>query len=229
MLTVNALNVAYGKALALYDIDLSVNAGEMVFLVGRNGSGKTTLLKTICGLLAPQSGEILLDDRPIHGMPAQTLAQKGIGFVAQDKKVFSELTVASNIDLAAHASGKNAKEAVETVVSLYPKMEDFLAKEAGGLSGGQKEILLIGRALVSEPRLLMIDEPTEGLAAVVIKDIFRILSGMKEARATLIVEQNLSLVSQLADRVYVMKEGRIIKELTEREEIADIAALENEL
>ncbi len=229
MLEVNALSVAYGKALALHDINLTVKSGEMVFLVGRNGSGKTTLMKTVCGLLKPQNGTIRFKEKPVNGMPAEVLARQGIGFVAQDKKVFSDLTVASNIDLAAHASGRDPKEAVDTVVSLYPEMERFLHKKAGGLSGGQREILLIGRALVGEPSLLLIDEPTEGLAAVVIKDIFRILSNMKAERATLIVEQNLSLVSQLADRVYIMKEGRIIREMSTAEEIADIAALEGEL
>lgn len=229
MLEVNALSVAYGKALALHDINLTVKSGEMVFLVGRNGSGKTTLMKTVCGLLKPQNGTIRFKEKPVNGMPAEVLARQGIGFVAQDKKVFSDLTVASNIDLAAHASGRDPNEAVDTVVSLYPEMERFLHKKAGGLSGGQREILLIGRALVGEPSLLLIDEPTEGLAAVVIKDIFRILSSMKTERATLIVEQNLSLVSQLADRVYIMKEGRIIREMSTAEEIADIAALEGEL
>jgi ABC-type branched-subunit amino acid transport system ATPase component len=229
VLEVNDLSVAYGKALALHDINMTIKSGEMVFIVGRNGSGKTTLMKTICGLLKPQSGYIRFNNNSVGGMSAEVLARQGIGFVAQDKKVFSELTVASNIDLAAHAGRRDPKEAVETVVSLYPKMERFLNKKAGSLSGGQREILLIGRALVGEPDLLLIDEPTEGLAAIVIKDIFRILSRMKAQRATLIVEQNLSLVSQLADRVYIMKEGRVIREMSTAKEIADIASLESEL
>lgn len=229
MLEVKELNVAYGKALTLHGINMSVQPGEMVFVVGRNGAGKTTLLKTICGLLTPQSGTILFKEEPITGYPAETLARRGIGFVAQDKKVFSELTVASNIELAAHAGKKNTQSAIDTVISLYPKMEQFLHKKAGGLSGGQREILLIGRALVGEPNLLLIDEPTEGLAAVVIKDIFRILSEMKENRATVVVEQNLSVVASLADRVYIMKDGKIIREMRDREEIADITKIEDQL
>jgi len=229
VLEVHALDVAYGHAMALHDINLSVQASEMVFLVGRNGAGKTTLLKTICGLLAPKNGDIRFKEEPIAGHPAQVLARKGIGFVAQDKKVFSELTVAANIELAAHAGGINIKDALDAVIRLYPKMERFLHKKAGGLSGGQREILLIGRALVGEPQLLLIDEPTEGLAAVVINDIFRILSTMKTRRATLIVEQNLALVGRLADRVYIMKDGKIVREMSDREEIAQIATMESEL
>ena len=229
MLAVKSVDVAYGQALALHGINMSVRQGEMVFVVGRNGAGKTTLLKTICGLLKPQSGNILFDGKSIAGQTAQTLARQGIGFVAQDKKVFSELTVASNIELAAHASRRNTQSAIDTVIRLYPKMEQFLHKKAGGLSGGQREILLIGRALVGEPRLLLIDEPTEGLAAVVIKDIFRILSEMKEDRASVIVEQNLSVVASLADRVFIMKEGKIEREMRDREEIADITKIEDQL
>lgn len=229
MLEVNGLDVAYGHALALHDIDMSVRSGEMVFVVGRNGAGKTTMLKTICGLLSPRRGTIRLDGTSIVGCTAQALARAGIGFVAQDKRVFSELTVASNIELAAHASGKDMTAAVETVLRLYPKMEQFLHKKAGGLSGGQREILLIGRALVGDPRLLLIDEPTEGLAAVVIRDIFRILSEMKEKRAAVIVEQNLSAVSRLADRVYVMKDGRMVREIQNPDVIADVVRLEGEL
>ena len=229
MLEVRSLDVAYGHALALQGVNMSVKSGEMVFLVGRNGAGKTTLLKTICGLLSPKKGEILFKETSVAGHSAEVLARKGIGFVAQDKKVFSELTVTSNIELAAHASSISTADAIDTVISLYPKMETFLNKKAGGLSGGQREILLIGRALVGQPELLLIDEPTEGLAAVVINDIFRILSSMKTRRATVIVEQNLALVGNLADRVYLMKDGKIVREISDREEIADISKMESEL
>lgn len=229
MLAINGLDVAYGHALALHGIDMSVRAGEMVFVVGRNGAGKTTLLKTICGLLTPRSGTVRLDGASIAGRSPEKLARAGIGFVAQDKRVFSELTVASNIELAAHASGKDTGSALETVLRLYPKMKQFLHEKAGGLSGGQREILLIGRALAGDPRLLLIDEPTEGLAAVVIRDIFRILSEMKEKRAAVIVEQNLSVVSRLADRVYIMKDGRMVREIRNPDVIADAARIESQL
>jgi ABC-type branched-subunit amino acid transport system ATPase component len=202
----------------------------MVFVVGRNGAGKTTLLQTISGLMAPTAGRILFEGQEIHGLPAEKLARKGIRFVAQDKKVFSDLTVRSNIELASYAAGEDLTRAIGRLTRIYPKFQEFLDRKAGALSGGQREILLIGRALVGKPRLLLIDEPTEGLAAIVIEDIFRILNEMKkEEVSAFIVEQNLSVVSRLADRIYIMKEGKIIKEMSDRAEITKTAELEGYL
>jgi branched-chain amino acid transport system ATP-binding protein len=229
VLEVNAIDVAYGHAKVLHEVSAKLAKGEMVFVVGRNGAGKTTLLRTIAGFLHPSQGQISLEGRDISHLAAEQVARRGVRFVAQDKKVFSDLTVKGNIELAAYASGEPLERAVERVVSLYPKFKDFLNNKAGGLSGGQREILLIGRALVGEPKLLLIDEPTEGLAAIVIQDIFRILSGMKEKVSGIIVEQNLSVVSRLADRIYIMKEGKIERELTDPAEIKNTAELENYL
>lgn len=227
MLKVDAIDVAYGHAQVLHQISLTLEAGEMVFIVGRNGAGKTTLLKTITGFLAPSRGAILLDDRQVQGMPAEVLARQGVRFVNQDKKVFADLTVKDNMELAAYACGEPVERAVERLVSLYPKFAGFLDKKAGNLSGGQREILLIGRALVGEPRLLLIDEPTEGLAAIVIEDIFRILSDMKHKISSIIVEQNLPIVSRLADRVLIMKDGAIAREIADPAEIVDTSVLES--
>lgn len=227
MLKVEAIDVAYGHAQVLHRVSLTLGTGEMVFVVGRNGAGKTTLLKTIAGFLAPSNGAIILGGRQIHGMPAEALARQGVRFVNQDKKVFADLTVKDNMELAAYACGETLNRAVERLVSLYPKFAGFLDKKAGNLSGGQREILLIGRALVGEPRLLLIDEPTEGLAAIVIEDIFRILGDMKHKVSSIIVEQNLSVVSRLADRVLIMKEGAIVREIAEPAEIADASIFES--
>lgn len=229
VLEVKAIDVAYGHAKVLHEVSLSLQKGEMVFVVGRNGAGKTTLLRTIAGFLKPTQGEISFQGRAIGGLAAEQVARGGVRFVAQDKKVFSELTVRGNIELAAYAAGEPLERAVERVLSLYPKFSEFLNNKAGGLSGGQREILLIGRALVGEPQLLLIDEPTEGLAAIVIEDIFRILSEMKEKVSGIIVEQNLSVVARLADRIYIMKEGKIERELVNPSEISDTAELENYL
>lgn len=226
MLEVKGIDVSYGHAKALHGVSLSLKRGEMVFVVGRNGAGKTTLLKSIAGFLHPSQGSIELEGQSLLGLRPDQVAQKGLRFVAQDKKVFSNLTVRDNLELAAHASGEKLDQAVERLVSLYPKFEKFLDKKAGGLSGGQREILLIGRALVGEPGVLLVDEPTEGLAAIVIDDIFRILSGMKEKVSTIIVEQNLSVVGRLADRIYIMKEGKIEKEISDPAQIQDAAQLE---
>jgi ABC-type branched-subunit amino acid transport system ATPase component len=202
----------------------------MVFIVGRNGAGKTTLLKTISGLMKPVNGAISFDGNSTQGMSPGKLARKGVKYVAQDKKVFGSLTVQDNIKLAAYASGDDMATAIQKVLSIYPKFNEFMNSKSGGLSGGQREILLIGRALVGDPKLLLIDEPTEGLAAIVIDDIVRILKRMKETGVSaIIVEQNLSVVYRLADRVYIMKEGKIIRELTEKSEIGDLKALETYL
>ena len=227
LLDVNGIEVAYGHAKVLHDVSLRLDEGEMVFIVGRNGAGKTTLLKTISGLLKPTAGRIVYQGQDIQGWPAESVAQQGIRFVAQEKKVFGDLTVKGNIELAAHASGEALETAVSRLTELYPKFSAFLNRKAGVLSGGQREILLIGRALVGNPNLLLIDEPTEGLAAIVIEEIFRILNQMKSQRVSAcIVEQNLSVVSQLADCIYIMKEGKIIREIREKSQIANTNELE---
>jgi ABC-type branched-subunit amino acid transport system ATPase component len=226
MLEVSSIDVSYGHAKVLHGVSASLRQGEMVFVVGRNGAGKTTLLRTIAGFLTPGQGDIRFQDQSIAGLRPDLVARRGLRFVAQDKKVFSDLTVRGNLELAAHAAGVDLEDAVEQLLSLYPKFNKFLDKKAGGLSGGQREILLIGRALVGKPRVLLVDEPTEGLAAIVIEDIFRILSGMKESVSAIIVEQNLSVVQRLADRIYIMKEGKIEREVADPAELADLDQLE---
>lgn len=229
MLEIRNLHVAYGHARVIHGLDLVLKPGEMVFIVGRNGAGKSTLLRTIAGLIKPAGGDIRFEGRSVAGEPPEKLARTGFRFVAQDKKVFSHLSVRANIALAAHGSGTPMEEAWSKAVELYPKLDEFRELPAGRLSGGQREILLIGRALIGTPRLLLVDEPTEGLAAIVIEDIFRILNGMRHTLSFIIVEQNLSIVTRLADRIYVMKEGRIIREIAERDELTDTARLETYL
>lgn len=214
LLQVDEINVSYGRAMVLHDISMQLNQGEIVFVVGRNGAGKTTLLKTVMGLLKPSKGSILYEGENTSGTGPVKLAQKGLRYVAQDKKVFSNLSVKDNIALAAYSNAVPLPEAISSVTGIFPKLNDFMENKAGGLSGGQRELLLIGRALVGHPKLLLIDEPTEGLAAIVITDISKILMHLKaEYISAIIVEQNLSIVRQLADRVYVMREGHIIKEI----------------
>jgi ABC-type branched-subunit amino acid transport system ATPase component len=229
LLRVEGLDVAYGQAKALHEVSIELTQGEMVFIVGRNGAGKTTLLKAIAGLMKPATGSILLNGENIGGLPPEKVAQYGIAYVAQDKKVFSQLTVRDNLELAAFAAGMELQECLDIATSVYPDFGSRLHVKAGGLSGGQREILLIARALFISRRFLMIDEPTEGLASIVIKDIFRILTDTKKLkRSAIIVEQNLGIVKELADRIYVMKEGRVIKVISDpsnTEETADLASL----
>lgn len=226
MLSVTNLDVAYGNAMALHGISIEVEQGQMVFVAGRNGAGKTTLFKSIAGFLEPRSGAILFEGKSIVGLPPEKVALLGIRYIFQDKRVFSNLTVRENIELAAYPVNVNMKEAVGKVLQIYPKMENFLSLRAGSLSGGQRQILLIGRALIGNPKLLLIDEPTEGLAAGTINDILNVLSAMKGKVSMVIVEQNLSVVGMLADKVYMVKEGKIMKEMVDKADINDKMAME---
>ncbi len=229
MLSVSGIDVFYGQAQALHAISLQVAAGQMVFISGRNGAGKTTLLKSIAGFMKPAAGRIDFGDRDITRLAAEKVALLGIRYVFQDKRVFSRLTVRENLELAAYPVKEKPQEAVQRVVKIYPRMEKFLGLKAGSLSGGQKQILLIGRALVGDPQLLLIDEPTEGLAAGTINDVLNVMAAMKARVSMIIVEQNLSVVGMLADKVYIMREGKIVLEITEKSDINDKAKLEEYL
>ncbi len=208
---------------------MQIDKGEMVFIVGRNGAGKTTLLKTIAGFLSPSDGSVKFDGEEIIGAKPEDLALKGIRYVFQDKRVFTQLTVRENILLAAYPTREKPAAAIEKVVQIYPLITRFLDNKAGGLSGGQRQLLLLGRALIGNPRLLLIDEPTEGLAAGIIKDVFKVLEMMKGKVSMVIVEQNLAVVRELADRVYTMKEGRIPAELREAVDIQNQKLMEQYL
>ena len=229
LLQLKDVNVAYGPAKVLHDISFQLLAGEQVFMVGRNGAGKTTLLKTIAGFLTPFKGSILYDGKEIAGLPPEKVASLGIRYIFQDKRVFTKLTVKENLEIAAYPTREKLSDAIKKVVSLYPKIEGFLNLKAGSLSGGQRQILLIGRALIGDPRILLIDEPTEGLAAGIISDIFQLLCAMKGKTSMLIVEQNIPVVTRLADRICIMKEGYLFKELQERSEMASTEMLEKYL
>lgn len=225
LLEVSGIDVAYGRALVLHEVSLAIGAGERVFMVGRNGAGKTTLLKSIAGFLRPQAGSIRFDGREIGGLPPEEVARGGIRYVFQDKRVFTKLTVRENIEIAAHAARVPLAQAIERVAEIHPAISAILDRTAGGLSGGERQLLLLGRALLGQPRLLLVDEPTEGLSASAIGEVFDVLERSKGKVAMIIVEQNLAVVRQLADRVYAVKEGRIRSELRAAA-IRDQAALE---
>ncbi len=225
LLEVSGIDVAYGRARVLHQVSLAIGAGERVFMVGRNGAGKTTLLKSIAGFLRPLAGSIRFDGREIGGLPPEEVARGGIRYVFQDKRVFTKLTVRENIEIAAHAARVPLAQAIERVAEIHPAITGILDRTAGGLSGGERQLLLLGRALLGQPRLLLVDEPTEGLSASAIGEVFDVLERSKGKVAMLIVEQNLAVVRQLADRVYAVKEGRIRSELRAAA-IRDQAALE---
>jgi len=229
MLKVVDIDVAYGHAKVLHSVSLELEEGKTLFVVGRNGAGKTTLLKSVIGLIRPLRGSIYYDGEDITGLSPNILYHKGIRYVNQDKRVFDNLTVQENIEIAAHSSGEPLSQALEKVLDIYPKMKKFFGLKAGQLSGGQRQVLLIGQALVGDPRLLLVDEPTQGLAAVVINDIVKILSRLKGKLSTIIVEQNLPLVSLLADQVVVLEEGKVSRVLSSASEISNVDLLEKSL
>ena len=220
-LEVKNIDVAYGRMQVLFDVSLEVDEGEILALVGRNGAGKTTLLKTISGFLKPIKGKIIFRSKDITGISAVKAGQMGIRYVNQEKRVFHDLTVRDNIALAVHKV-KPLEQAIKEFVELFPALRKFLDHKAGKLSGGQRQMLLLGMAIISDPSLLLIDEPTEGIAPAIVTDLKSVLKRMKGYKTMIIVEQNLPFCAELADKVYVMKEGRIVRKISKREEIDSI-------
>jgi ABC-type branched-subunit amino acid transport system ATPase component len=210
MLAVSGLSVSYGESKVLFDIELGVRPCEIVACVGRNGAGKTTLLKSIAGFLRPLAGSVVGAGTSLVGLKPYDVARLGIKYVPQDKKVFSDLTVRENLELGAYTSGDYDWA---RVIGYFPKLEVLMDRKAGHLSGGERQMLMIGRALLGRPKLLLVDEPTEGLAPSIVaylRDVFRELS---RDTALVIVEQNLPLICAIASRVYALKEGRVVAEL----------------
>lgn len=214
LLDLRGLNVFYGESHILRDVDLTVNAGEMVCLIGRNGVGKTTLLKTIIGLLQQRSGDVVLDQRELTPLPPHGRARAGVGYVPQGREIIPQLTVRENLLLGLEAlpGGLAKNRHIDPVVfELFPILERFLARRGGDLSGGQQQQLAIARALLGKPKLLLLDEPTEGIQPSVVLDIERAVRRIIEATgiSVLLVEQHLHFVRQ-ADRYYAMQRGGIV-------------------
>ena len=216
ILSVSKLSVAYGEAKVLFDIGLSVAARQIVACVGRNGAGKTTLLRSIAGFLKPVFGSVASGETSLVGLPPYDIARMGIKYVPQDKKVFADLTVRENLELGSYAT-RDYDWA--PVMEYFPRLKQLMDHKAGYLSGGERQMLMIGRAILGSPKLLLVDEPTEGLAPGIVahlKDVFRELS---RKTALVIVEQNLPLVCAIADKVYALNDGRIVAELADKDSI----------
>lgn len=216
ILTVTGLNAAYGEAKVLFDINLTVPEGKIVACVGRNGAGKTTLMKSMSGFLKPTSGAVSSDDISLVGRPAYEVAQLGIKYVPQDKKVFSDLTVRENLDLGSYATKDYDWS---RILDYFPKLTVLMDRKAGHLSGGERQMLMIGRAILGAPKLLLIDEPTEGLAPSIVSQLQDVFTDLSSRTTLFIVEQNLPLVCAIASKVYALNEGRIMAEITEPAEI----------
>lgn len=218
ILVVSGLNVSYGEAKVLFDISLSVKASQVVICVGRNGAGKTTLLRSIAGFLKPTAGSVLLNGNDLVGKMSYDVAKMGLKYIPQDKKVFSDLTVRENLELGSYATKDNNWE---PVTDYFPKLKELMDRKAGFLSGGERQMLMIGRALLGNPKVLLIDEPTEGLAPSIVDHLKNVFTELSKKTALLIVEQNLPLVCAIAQKVYAIKEGHVVSEINEADRIKD--------
>ena len=212
MLKIDNIDVYYGAIHALKGISLEVNEGEIVTLIGANGAGKSTTLRTISGLLKPKTGSITFLGQSIAGVRAHEIVKKGISQVPEGRRVFAEMTVMENLDLGAFVRKDKAgiQQDLKHVFELFPRLEERKTQSAGTLSGGEQQMLAMGRALMSRPKLLLLDEPSMGLAPLLIKEIFNIIVDINKSGTTvLLVEQNANMALSIANRAYVLETGRI--------------------
>ncbi len=223
MIRIRNLEAGYGKLTVLKGISLHVEPGEIVAIIGSNGAGKTTLLNTIAGLIRPSAGEILLSDHALHSSQAEQIVSLGVCLVPEGRQVFSTLSVRENLTMGAYLQHRRRKtqeiqSALERVYFLFPILEQRHSQLAGKLSGGEQQMLAMARALMSQPRFLMMDEPSMGIAPLIVKEIFRTISLLREAGITvLLVEQNARAALRVADRGYVLETGSILLEGTAQE------------
>ncbi len=227
MLKVENINVYYGAIHALKGISVDVKEGEIVTLIGANGAGKSTILRTISGLLRTKSGNILFEGNSVASMAAEEIVKKGISQVPEGRRIFANMTVEENLELGAYIRSDKAgiRKDIKKVFERFPRLGERRTQVAGTLSGGEQQMLAIGRGLMSQPRLLLLDEPSMGLAPLLVKEIFSIIKEINASGTTiLLVEQNANMALSIAHQAYVLETGRIIlsgpaKELAESEEV----------
>ena len=211
MLELRDVHAVYGRSHVLHGVTITAHAGEVVSLLGRNGAGKSTTLKAIIGLVDVTRGDIVLGGRPIRGLPTHAISRAGIGWVPEDRRIFSDLTVRENLTVGEAGAGDATRRwTVDRVFTLFPKLAALARQRGGSLSGGEQQMLTIARTLMTGPRLLLLDEPSEGLAPVVVKALAdTILALKREGLTILLSEQNLAFARRLADRAYIIEKGEI--------------------
>ena len=216
MLRIKNLEAGYGTLKVLRKVTMHISPGEIVTIIGANGAGKTTLLKTICGLLRPRNGEILFDKQDIHRLSAEEIVFRGCSLAPEGRQVFAPLSVRENLMLGANVQYRRGKQAevkndLSRMFGLFPRLKEREKQLAGTLSGGEQQMLAIARALMARPKLIMMDEPSMGLAPLIVRDIFSIITLLRdEGNTVLLVEQNAKAALGIADRAYVLETGRII-------------------
>jgi branched-chain amino acid transport system ATP-binding protein len=215
MIEIKDIHTWYGDSYILQGVSLEVKDATIVALLGRNGMGKTTTVRSIMGLTPPRKGSILFDGREIVGLPPHKIARLGIGLIPQGRMIFSSLSVTENLKMAARTSGKTDPWTLEKVFAVFPKLAERRKNKGNLLSGGEQQMLTIARALMTNPDLLLFDEPSEGLAPVVVDEVFRVILELKAAgQSILLVEQDFGMAMSVADYAYIMSKGTIVYEST---------------
>jgi len=211
VLEVEGIQTYYGESHVLHGVSVRVGPGEAVALLGRNGAGKTTLIRSVAGMTPPRDGRVVFDGQTVEHWPAYRIARRGLALVPQGRRIFAPLSVRENLLLGA----RSGEWRLEKVYDLFPRLREREGQSGGTLSGGEQQMLAIGRALLTNGRMLVLDEPSEGLAPIVVREIGRVVQGLKGGRLSiLLVEQNYHLALRVADRVYVMNKGQIVWEGT---------------
>lgn len=210
LLNVNGIETTIDQFHILHDIEFEVPKGEVTVLLGRNGAGKTTTLRTIMGLNPASQGEIFFKGEDITKLPPYRIARKGIGYVPEDQGIFSGLTVEENMKVSMQKEDRATLERMEWILDLFPDLKKFWKKPGGHLSGGQKQMLSIARAYVNENELLLIDEPSKGLAPIIVEKVMESIQQMKEKTTIVLVEQNFMMASQIGDRYYILDDGQTV-------------------
>lgn len=225
MLKVDNINVYYGKIHAIKDVSFEVNDGEIVALIGANGAGKSTTLKTVSGIMHSKTGSITFMDENITHIEPHRMVSKGLAHVPEGRRIFLQMSVMENLEMGAYTQGRASSEDIENIFEKFPRLKERKNQIAGTLSGGEQQMLAMGRALMSHPKLLMLDEPSMGLAPILVEQIFDIIRELHRAGTTiLLVEQNAEMALHIANRAYVLESGRIVltgtgEELAKSEEI----------